>query len=154
MSTRYVHTNLIARDWHRLAAFYQQVFACQPVPPQRDLSGDWLERATGIQNAHLQGMHLRLPGWGENGPTLEIFQYEPEGENLTPAANRPGFGHIAFEVADVRQAVRAVEAAGGGAVGEIAQRTIPGAGEIVFAYLTDPEGNLIEVQQWFAEGES
>ena len=25
---------------------------------------------------------------------------------------------------------------------------IPGAGEIVFAYATDPEGNIIEVQQW------
>lgn len=151
MNVRYVHTNLIARDWRRLAAFYQQVFACQPVPPERDLSGEWLERATGVPNAHLRGIHLRLPGWGENGPTLEIFQYDPEDDGLSPAANRPGFGHIAFEVADVRQAVQAVKTAGGGAMGDVVQRSIPGVGRIVFAYLTDPEENIIEVQQWTFE---
>jgi len=37
---RYVHTNLIAWDWKRLAAFYQDVFGCVPVPPERDLSGE------------------------------------------------------------------------------------------------------------------
>lgn len=154
MNARYVHTNLIARDWRRLAAFYQQVFGCVPVPPERDLSGEWLVRATGVPNARLQGIHLRLPGWGEDGPTLEIFQYESEGHNQPPAANRPGYGHIAFAVEDVWQAVREVKAAGGGAVGDVVQRTIPGAGQIAFAYLTDPEGNIIEVQHWSSEGES
>ncbi|HZW05150.1 MAG TPA: VOC family protein [Anaerolineaceae bacterium] len=154
MSVKYVHTNLIARSWQRLAAFYQDVFGCLPVPPQRDLSGDWLVRATGVPGAHLQGVHLRLPGWGDGGPTLEIFQYEPEAERLPPAANRPGFGHIAFEVADIQQVIRTVEAAGGGRVGEVAQRTIAGAGRIEFAYLTDPEGNIIEVQKWYLEGKS
>jgi len=28
MTTRYAHTNLIARDWRRLAAFYESVFEC------------------------------------------------------------------------------------------------------------------------------
>ena len=36
----------------------------------------WLDSATGINGAHLRGMHLRLPGYGEHGPTLEIFQYD------------------------------------------------------------------------------
>ena len=43
----------------------------------RDLSGEWLDRATGLKNAHIKGIHLRLPGYGEGGPTLEIFQYDP-----------------------------------------------------------------------------
>src|SRR5678815_5648625 len=29
---RYVHTNLIARDWRALARFYEDVFGCVPVP--------------------------------------------------------------------------------------------------------------------------
>jgi predicted enzyme related to lactoylglutathione lyase len=33
---RYVHTNLIARDWRKLAAFYQLVFGCLPVPPEME----------------------------------------------------------------------------------------------------------------------
>jgi len=30
---RYVHTNLVARDWRKLAAFYQDLFGCAPLPP-------------------------------------------------------------------------------------------------------------------------
>ena len=62
--------------------------------------------------------------------------------------NRPGFGHIAFAVDDVTAAREAVLAAGGGVVGETVTVEIAGAGEITFAYLTDPEGNIIEVQAW------
>jgi predicted enzyme related to lactoylglutathione lyase len=29
---RYVHTNLIARDWRALAGFYQRVFGCSFCP--------------------------------------------------------------------------------------------------------------------------
>jgi predicted enzyme related to lactoylglutathione lyase len=32
-SPRYVHTNLIARDWRALAKFYTGVFGCEFVPP-------------------------------------------------------------------------------------------------------------------------
>jgi predicted enzyme related to lactoylglutathione lyase len=78
INARFVHTNLVARDWRRLARFYEQVFGCTPVPPERDLSGQWLEDATGKV--------------------------------------------VSVEVA--------------------------GVGTITFAYLTDPEGNVIEVQRW------
>lgn len=75
MSVKYVHTNIISKSWEKLSDFYQSVFECTPVPPTRDLSGDWLDKGTGLNNAHLQGIHLRLPGYGNNGPTLEIYQY-------------------------------------------------------------------------------
>jgi hypothetical protein len=42
LQATYVHTNLIAHDWRALAEFYQQVFGCVPVPPERDLSGPLL----------------------------------------------------------------------------------------------------------------
>jgi hypothetical protein len=57
MPTKYVHANLVAKDWRRLAAFYREVFGCVPVPPERDLSGDWLDKLTGIRG----GAHLRDP---------------------------------------------------------------------------------------------
>jgi hypothetical protein len=41
-----------------------------------------------------------------------------------------------------------VLAAGGRAVGELVTVTIPGVGPITFAYVTDPEGNVIELQRW------
>ena len=76
MSIRYTHINIVSADWKKLVKFYQEVFGCIPIPPERDYSGTWLDRGTGVNKAHLKGMHLRLPGTGENGPTLEIFEYE------------------------------------------------------------------------------
>jgi glyoxylase I family protein len=72
---RYVHTNLIARDWQSLVKFYESVFGCVFVPPERNFSGPVLEAGTGIKGSGLRGMHLRLPGHGPQGPTLEIFGY-------------------------------------------------------------------------------
>ena len=145
---KYVHTNLIAKDWKRLATFYERVFGCIPVLPERDLSGQWLEAATGVPQARIRGVHLRLPGLGDEGPTLEIFQYNRQMDRSEPAANRPGFAHIAFVVDDVGAARDAVLAAGGGIVGDLVSVEIPGAGQITFAYVTDPEGNIVELQRW------
>jgi predicted enzyme related to lactoylglutathione lyase len=150
-NARFVHTNLVARDWKRLARFYEQVFGCTPVPPERDLSGQWLDEATGLSSAHIRGIHLRLPGYGDTGPTLEIFQYTPEMNPSTPAANRPGFGHIAFAVEDVEATRQAVLAASGGELGKVVSVEVASAGTITFAYLTDPEGNIIEVQRWHGD---
>src|SRR5512135_1157752 len=72
---RYVHTNMIARDWRALASFYQTLFGCVPVPPERDFAGPTLEAGTGVPGAALRGVHLRLPGHGSDGPTLEIYSY-------------------------------------------------------------------------------
>jgi glyoxylase I family protein len=116
---RYVHTNLIARDWQALARFYEIHFGCVPVPPERDYAGPELEAGTGVRGARVRGIHLRLPGFGNNGPTLEIFSYAPQLERGSTAANQAGLGHVAFTVDSVTQARDEVLGAGGRAVGEI-----------------------------------
>jgi predicted enzyme related to lactoylglutathione lyase len=93
-------------------------------------------------------MHLRLPGYGSEGPTLEIFQYNHQEERPKTAANRPGFAHVAFAVDDVEDAREAVLAAGGGTLGKLVSVEIAGAGKITLVYMTDPEGNIIELQKW------
>jgi glyoxylase I family protein len=148
LKARYVHTNLVARDWRALSEFYQQVFGCVPVPPKRELQGQWLEKGSGVPGARLQGMHLRLPGHGPHGPTLEIFQYGESVPGGLPAANRTGLGHLAFEVDQVEQALRALLAAGGSKLGEIVNAEVSGAGTITWTYARDPEGNIIELQSW------
>lgn len=154
-TTRFAHVNLVARNWRRLACFYQEAFGCRPVPPERHLEGEWLSKATGVADAALEGVHLRLPGSGDSGPTLEVFQYNAVVEDrLPPAANRKGFSHIAFEVNDVDAALDTVRAHGGTAIGEIVSRDISGSGRITFAYASDPEDNIIELQQWGARDAS
>jgi predicted enzyme related to lactoylglutathione lyase len=145
---KYVHTNLIARDWKKLARFYSEVFGCEPKGPERDISGAWLDQLTSLRNAHLRGVHLRVPGYGDDGPTLEIFSYDQWIGGELPAANRSGFAHIAFGVDDVDQALQAVIAAGGSTVGEIVTAQVDGVGCLRVVYARDPEGNIIELQKW------
>lgn len=145
---RYVHTNIVADNWKRLADFYGIVFDCQPVPPQRDQSGEWLERGTGVEGAALRGIHLRLPGHGERGPTLEIYSYSEMEEKPSPAANRRGLGHLAFLVDDVDETREKVLAHGGQDLGEVVTTELE-IGKLKFIYMTDPEDNILEIQHWF-----
>lgn len=145
---KYAHTNIISANWKALADFYVKTFECKIVPPIRKQSGKWLEKGTGVENAKLEGAHLLLPGYGADGPTLEIYQYEHiEKQDLVPP-NKRGFGHIAFEVTDVEFTLLSLERNGGKACGEITKRAVKGVGEITFIYARDPEGNLIELQSW------
>jgi len=112
------------------------------------MSGAWLDSVTSLRNAHLTGIHLRLPGYGDDGPTLEIFSYDQLVERPILAANQCGFAHIAFAVDDVDQALQAVIAAGGGTVGNIASTEVDGVGLLRVVYARDPEGNIVELQKW------
>jgi predicted enzyme related to lactoylglutathione lyase len=85
---------------------------------------------------------------------LEIFQYDQVLEAVECAANRPGFAHIAFAVEDVRAVRDAVIGAGGGELGKLVTHEVQGVGLITFAYLKDPEGNLIEVQSVSSDSEA
>ena len=148
---RYAHTNLIAKDWRKLAAFYESIFGCVPVSSERDHHGEKFEALTARPSAHARGRHLRLPGHGENGPTLEIFEFENGEPLLRPEITHPGFTHIAFEVSDVAVKRAEILAAGGRAYGEIVTLDIPGAGRLTLCYVCDPEGNIIELQTWHRE---
>jgi catechol 2,3-dioxygenase-like lactoylglutathione lyase family enzyme len=149
---RFGHVNLIARDWRTLAAFYTDLFGCVFVPPERDYAGPDLERGSGVPGAALRGAHLRLPGHGPEGPTLEIYQFSSMPEALPAAVNRPGFGHIAFAVPSVADARAAVLAAGGGAVGDVVTLGTADGRFVTWTYLTDPEGNILELQAWSGPG--
>lgn len=145
---RFAHTNIVSTNWKKLADFYINTFDCEIVPPIRNQSGQWLEEGTGLSRAKLEGAHLLLPGYGENGPTLEIYQYDPTENQLPIAPNQRGYTHIAFEVEDVAIALKQVLDNGGSKNGQLTKRIVPGIGEITFIYARDPEGNLLELQSW------
>ena len=145
---RFAHTNIIAKDWKRLADFYIKVFECEIKPPERHLSGDWLDKATGLKEAKLDGVHLRLPGYGNHAPTLEIFTYQNIHKTERTTANYTGFGHIAFEVNDVDEILKTALKYGGQLLGEVIEKVVEGVGLLKFTYFRDPEGNIVEIQSW------
>ena len=79
------------------------------------------------------------PRW-RSSPTIDLL------ERPATAVNRPGFGHIAFSVEDVAGARDEVLAAGGRPVGEVVTVTLPSGAQVTWCYVTDPEGNVIELQ--------
>ena len=147
-SIRYAHTNLVARDWRAMSAFYQEVFDCVPVGVERDYAGDTVDRLTAMSGIRVCGQHLRLPGCGDAGPTLEIFQYEPAGDMPNLKVQGPGFAHLAFVVEDLEAKREEILARGGRDVGDVVTIPIEGEGVLTLVYIEDPEGNVLELQQW------
>lgn len=148
---KFAHTNIIARNWKKLAQFYIDVFECEPVYPERDLSGEWIDKITQISNVRIKGIHLKLPGY-QDGPTLEIFEYNKISKECKKALiNDPGYSHIAFHVNDVEETLHKLISYGGEPYGEMIEKNFEGNGRLKVVYAKDLEGNIIEIQNWTKE---
>jgi predicted enzyme related to lactoylglutathione lyase len=145
---KYVHTNIIAKDSEKLIKFYKEVLGCKSIGEKRNLKGEWLDKMTGLKNAHIVGEHLCLPGYDEDHPTLEIFSYDDAIEDECHVVNQYGFAHLAFEVDNVEETLKQVIAAGGGRIGEVVHEDYDNGMHATFVYATDIEGNIIELQNW------
>jgi catechol 2,3-dioxygenase-like lactoylglutathione lyase family enzyme len=113
------------------------------------LNNIWLTELTNINDVRIEGAHLELPGFEQQGPTLEIFSFDPviERKSQDPI-NRLGFGHLAFQVEDVEAYVERIKRAGGGILGSVVEKDYGDMGTLSVAYCLDPEGNFIEIQNW------
>jgi catechol 2,3-dioxygenase-like lactoylglutathione lyase family enzyme len=149
MGMRYTHTNINSPDWKRLAQFYIDVFDCKLVLPLRHLQGEWLSKASGIPGAEVHGAHIALPGYGEDGPTFEIFTHTtPKGYHST-AYNQQGFGHIGIHVDDVHAVYKKLLEHGGSSDGEIVSHYYSSVDKtLTIIYAKDPDGNIVEIQNW------
>ena len=147
MSIRYVHTNLIVRNLQQLADFYIKVLDCKQANTTQ-LSGQYLEKGTGIKNAVLEGITLELPGYETRPQLLEIFQYtEVLAKALPITANREGYGHIAFQADNIEEILNKTIEHGEKKVGEVVSKEYE-KGTSTYIYIADPEGNIIELQNW------
>jgi predicted enzyme related to lactoylglutathione lyase len=146
--TRYVHTNIIAKDSAKLIAFYKEALGCRSIGEKRDLKGEWLDKLTGIKASHIVGEHLCLPGYEDDHPTLEIFSYDELLDAGEHKINAAGFAHLAFEVDDVALTLEKVLSCGGKQYGELVTAEYADGRKGTFIYVTDVEGNIIELQSW------
>jgi len=136
------------KDIDRMQEFYVNIFGCLPVREIQQLTGEWIERITAVKDGEIKYVHLRFPGYGDQGPELELVQYLNPTKKFDITADTCGFGHLSFSVADVAQALAAVVEAGGGSIGEVVTVEVPNRGRLTEVYVTDPEGNIIELQSY------
>jgi len=145
---KYIHTNLTVQDLERMSTFYQDIFECKPVREPQNLSVPGIADITNVDHAAIRYVHLTLPGFGPDGPELELVQYENETIEPERVSNSLGYGHLAFSVANVRETLDKVTTAGGGKIGRLVTTDIPNRGRLTEVYATDPEGNIIELQHY------
>lgn len=93
-------------------------------------------------------IHLRLAGQPPGGATLEVFGVDDPQPASPGPPNRIGLMHVAFAVADIRSTLARLLESGGEALGELAEADIEGVGRVDFMYARDPEGNIVELQEY------
>lgn len=151
MKIRFAHVSITATDLKKLSEFYMKALGFVTALPERRFSGEWIEKGTGVKGADFKRIHLRLPG-SEESPRLEIIQYTETIDGTPPGPpNAAGIRHMAFEVespGDLRKLIDLVIINGGGKLGEISSHSVEGLGEVSFIYMTDPEGNIVELVSW------
>jgi catechol 2,3-dioxygenase-like lactoylglutathione lyase family enzyme len=141
---RLKHVNLTARDAQALASFYTQTFEFAPGRPPQRLSGDSVARGNGLAGSDSLVIRLDLDDLG--GPFLEIMEYTQTLDRPWPAVSQPGYGHLAFEVADLDQTVETVLRFCGSLQGEVTHLG-PADAIVRVVYVRDPEGNILELEE-------
>jgi catechol 2,3-dioxygenase-like lactoylglutathione lyase family enzyme len=101
------------------------------------VSGEWVDRIIGLENAHSDVAFLRAP---DGGTAVELFQFHspPAVGDTNLPANARGIRHITFAVDDVDAAVEGLEL-----VGEVVRY-----GDVYkLAYVRGPEGIIVELAE-------
>lgn len=152
MKIRLAHVSITAGNLKTLAAFYENALGFVPARAEMSFSGEWLAKGTGVAGAAIRRVHLRFPGDTDEPPMLEIVEYENSLDSPPPSpANRKGLRHIAFETESVKELQTRYDLVlehGGGGLGGITEKEIEGLGVVTFVYMTDPEGNIVELVNW------
>lgn len=125
------HVGLSVGDLDAQLAWYQEAFGFGTANPFE------------IAPVGLRGVFLL----GPDDIAIELLERQGS-SHRTPAASPPdellaqGWGHVCFRVDDIDAAFNRLVAVGAGVVSAPAESPEPG---VRFAYLTDPEGNFIEL---------
>ncbi len=141
---RLAHINLVARNADALAAFYVNVMRCDLLREPKTLSGEKVSRGNGLSNSEIRTIWLKFPELER--PFLEIHEHTVTHSRDQPRVNEPGFGHLAFQMEDIRETLSNIIQAGGAQIGEITDFGTPQMPYLI-AYARDPEGNVLELEQ-------
>lgn len=138
------HVAVVTNDITTAGAFYVNVFGFVPAAGTFRGAGPELERIMRVANPRIEGLFLSLGAF-----VIELLHYKGDGVAREPARTRPdqpGYGHLSFVVDSVSDRMDAADQWGGSA--DRASRTeiaLGGGTPVVMGFVSDPDGNLIEL---------
>ena len=149
------HINIVVSDLVASVRFYTELLGFELTKEAR-LEGAWIEAIVGLQGVVAEVAYVQPAG---GGPRIELLQYRspaaPPGDPL-PLANAPGLRHVAFRVPDIDALYSRLSEAGVRFFGPPA--AVPGdavrhdEGRKRLCYLRDPDGVILELAQYDADG--
>ena len=142
--TNWHHTGVSVSDLSSALAFYRDSFGFEPVFEAMDMS-DLIESITGIPGLRADLVQCSSP---VSETVLELIQFRnvPAGYQ-GQAPIEPGRSHVAFLVTNLDLAIAETVAAGGELIGEVTEFSEGRA-----AYLSDPSGHVVELEEAQPDG--
>ena len=145
------HVNLVVTDLPRMLAFYRDLLGLT-VTKQATISGEWIGKTVGLENASADVVYLDLP----SGPRIELLKFRTPEPVRVPGVERPnalGIRHLAFKVDDIESVVARLASAGVGFFSDVqavpdSQVTYAGGVRKRLVYFRDPEGNILELCEY------
>ncbi|MGE4250430.1 MAG: VOC family protein [Parvibaculaceae bacterium] len=134
------HSSLAVDDMDTAVRFFHDAFGFEEIFSERGMAGQ-IESITGSPGMKCDLIQLRAPA---SRHVLELIAFTPADGKWAPDALpvRPGASHVAFAVADLAAAMRAVEALGAVILGKLTKFDDGPA-----VYCRVPGGAFIELAQ-------
>ncbi|MVZ99903.1 hypothetical protein F8568_005810 [Actinomadura sp. LD22] len=156
--TGFSHLSVQVRDIDKVLPFYRDLLGLTvSIDRQKEFSAP--DREGRRVHFRRREVYLRWENrWGASYVVLgQHFDREQEG-SATPLQGI-GFDHVAFMVDDVRATVDRARQLGfevitGPSENDGPANAHPGAATVRTALFWDPEGNVVQVDQWLEEGEA
>ncbi|GAB5451351.1 MAG: VOC family protein [Halioglobus sp.] len=139
---RLSHIGICVSDLERSVTFYREALGFTELS-RLQVAGEQSETLLEIDGGKLEAVYLE-----RDGTRVELLYYPDAGAiqpDPPPPMNRVGLTHLSMRVADIDQAVRAVQAAGGRLMGHT--RVDNPEWKTHAAFVTDPDGLRIELLQ-------
>ena len=151
------HLGIVVRDMERMDAFYTKVIGLEQVTDllvtdtrveetsEKAIRVEKLDRLMGIEKTRIVIRHYSDPGHTQ---FLELMLYpDHPADQVERAANLPlGWNHLGITVDDLDRVLNAIDAGQGGEVIG-GPSVLPEFGGKRYAFIKDPEGNLVELVQ-------
>lgn len=136
------HVNVVVSDMARSIAFYTRLLDLEVIMDRR-LEGPWYEALSGRPGATTRCVILDRR---EGGSRIELLEASSPG--CAAPAGAPGLGHFALRVNDLDRRLDEYAALTGRRVAPVSvPETIVRGGKRM-AYLTDPDGALLELAEY------